>query len=541
MSQDSLAADVVIVGAGVAGSLLAYKLAGAGVSVLLLEAGPRIKREEALERFEKSARKGPNSPFAASPIAPHPDTDDMSAYYLNRGPDCFKGIYLRGVGGTTWHMGGTASRYRPSDLRMRSLFGVAIDWPISYDDLLPYYEEAERETGVSGDPSFDEGAPRRTPFPMPPVPASYLDKKVAEVLPKLGLSLAVFPQFRNTRDYDDRLRCCGSASCIPICPIGAKWDASFHAAKAEARHARLEADAVVTKIEVGSDGRVRGLRFLRPDRSEGKAKGKIYVIAAHAIETPKLLLMSRSERAPNGVANGSGMVGRNLMGQIDQATIGLTREPVYPYRGPVETSGIVEFRDGSFRATQAAVGTSPLNTGWQRAIGPLDYAVGLIKNGYWGETLRQCVAEHTACELMIGSTAEMLPDESNRIVPDFDHRDGAGVPRPRIHFKIDDYAKRGLADAIDRHNRIFAALHATEVDTHPMVASTAVILGTARMGTDPKTSVVDSEMRSHDHSNLFIVGGANFPTGGVLPPTLTIAALALRAAQTIQRSLLSSR
>jgi len=424
---------------------------------------------------------------------------------------------------------------------MRSLFGVAIDWPISYDDLMPYYEEAEFETGVSGDPSFDEGAPRRTSFPMPPVPASYLDKKVAEVLPALGLSLAVFPQFRNTLYYHDRPPCCGNASCIPICPIGAKWDASVHAAKAKHLNARLETDAVVTKIDVGVDGRVRGLRFLRPDLSEGKAKGKLFVIAAHAIETPKLLLMSRSERTPNGVANGSGMVGRNLMGQIDQVTVGLTREPVYPYRGPLGTSGIVEYRDGSFRAKQAAVGTSPLNAGWQRAIGPLEYAEGLAKNGYWGEQLRQRVAERTARELMIGSTAEMLPDESNRIVPDFDHPDRAGVPRPRIHFKIDDYAKRGLADAVDRHNRIFAALHATETETRPMAASTAVILGTARMGTDPKTSVVDSELRSHDHSNLFIVGGANFPTGGVLSPTLTIAALALRAAQTIQRSLLSSR
>jgi choline dehydrogenase-like flavoprotein len=269
-------------------------------------------------------------------------------------------------------------------LHKTALFGVAVDWPISYDDLLSYYEEAERETGVSADPSFDEGAPRRTPFPMPPVPASYLDNKVAEVLPTLGLTLKVLPQFRNTVDYDDRPTCCGNASCVPICPIGAKWDASVHAAKAEALGARLEANAVVTKIDVGDDGRVSGLRFLRPDRSEHRASGRFFVIAAHAIKTPKLLLMSRSERAPHGVANGSGRVGRNLMGQIDQVTIGLTRDPVYPYRGPIGTSGIVEYRDGPFRTTRAAVGTSLSNAGWQRAIGPLEYAEHLAQKGLWG-------------------------------------------------------------------------------------------------------------------------------------------------------------
>lgn len=147
------------------------------------------------------------------------------------------------------------------------------------------------------------------------------------------------------------------------------------------------------------------------------------------------------------------------------------------------------------------------------------------------------VADRVARELKIGSTAEMPPDESNRIVADFDRRDAAGVPRPRIFFKIDDYAKRGLRDAIPRHERIFAALGASEMRRHPPTATSAVILGTARMGRDAKTSVVDAELRAHEHDNLFIVGGANFTTGGVLTPTLTIAALALQAAKTIEAAL----
>jgi choline dehydrogenase-like flavoprotein len=534
-----MTADVVVIGAGTAGSLLAHRLARVGASVLILEAGPRIDRSDAVERFWSSATKSPNSPYPAGPLAPQPDTGDGGAYYVNDGPDLFQGLYLRGVGGTTWHMGGTAMRYRPSDFRLRSLFGVGVDWPIAYEDLDPWYEEAERETGVSGDAAHDWGAPRRAPLPMPAVPASYLDQVVAGVLPSLGLSLRVFPQFRNTQDFDDRPACCGNATCVPICPIGAKWDGSVPAAKAEKAGARLVPDAVVFRMEVGDDGNVASVQFKRPDGSVGQARGRIVVLAAHAIETPKLLLMSRSERMPAGIGNSSGNVGRYLMGQIDQVAIGLTREPVYPYRGPVGTSGIVEYRDGPFRADLAAAGTSLSNAGWARALGPLRYGAELAGRGVRGTALAKQVAHRVARELMIGSTAEMLPSPDNRIVPAFDLLDAAGLPRPRLTFRIDDYAKRGLAVAIERQNRIFAALGATEIRTFPMSSSTATVIGTARMGADPKTSVVDPQLRAHDHRNLFVVGASAFPTAGVLPPTLTIAALALRAAGTIEAELRS--
>jgi choline dehydrogenase-like flavoprotein len=372
---------------------------------------------------------------------------------------------------------------------------------------------------------------------MPEVPATYLDKMVANVLPPLALSMQVFPQFRNTVDFDNRPTCCGSASCEPICPIGAKWDGSVAAAKAEAAGARLVPDALVIALEIGPDGQVSRARFRRPDGSTGDATGRIFVVAAHAIETPKLLLASRSERAPNGVANSSDAVGRYLMGQIDQAAIGLTRDPVYPYRGPIGTSGIVEFRDGTFRSSEAAVGTSVSNAGWRRALGPLVYAAEQARRGRRGEALARAVAWQTARELMIGSTAEMLPNPDNRVVAEFERLDGAGMPRPRVTFRIDDYAKRGLASAMVRQDRILAALGCTATRTFPMGSSTAIILGTARMGTNPKSSVVDPELRAHDHRNLFLVGGSAFPTSGVLPPTLTVAALALRAGDTIKASL----
>ena len=168
-------------------------------------------------------------------------------------------------------------------------------------------------------------------------------------------------------------------------------------------------------------------------------------------------------------------------------------------------------------------------------MGPQATALALIDQGLRGQRLQHEIAWHTARELTIGSTAETLPDASNRIVPDETETDAIGFPRPRISYRMDDYAKAGLRIATRRHEMIFAALHSTEVKTFPMVTSSGTILGTARMGSDPRRSVVDRDLRAHDHPNLFIVGGMVFPTAGVQPPTLTIAALALRASAKIRR------
>jgi len=351
------------------------------------------------------------------------------------------------------------------------------------------------------------------------------------------MSLGVFPQARNSVFYDDRPQCCGNTSCVPLCPIGAKYDASVHAAKAEQAGARLETGAVVHRLETDADRRISAVHFRRPDGSDASAAGRIIVLAAHGIETPKLLLMSRDERTPAGVANSSDAVGRYLMAQIDQGTRGLTKAPIYPYRGPVLTSAIREFRDGPFRAMHAAIGTSLSNEGWGHAMGPQATAVRLIDQGLRGKRLQDAIARHTERELVLGSTAETLPDAANRIVPDDTRTDAIGIPRPRIHYRIDDYAKAGLALAVRRHEAIFAALESTEVRTFPMVTGSSAILGTTRMGDDRRRSVVDRDLRAHDHANLFIVGGMVFPTAGVHPPTLTIAALALRAAAKIAREL----
>jgi choline dehydrogenase-like flavoprotein len=530
-----LNADVVIVGSGVAGSLIAWRLAAAGVKVLILEAGPQIDRVEAFKSYLAARDKNASAPYPPATYAPAPQWNPGNDYYINTGPDTFRGMYTRGVGGSTWHWAGSVLRYRPSDFRMKSRFGVGLDWPISYEELAPFYDEAEQVLGVAGSHTESWGAPRASDYPMPPIPPSYLDNVVGDVLGPLSMSLAVFPQARNSVFYDERPQCCGNASCVPLCPIGAKYDASVHVTKAEKAGARLETGAVVHRLEIDANGRVSTVHFRRPDGTAGSAVGRTVVLAAHAIETPKLLLMSRDERTPKGVANSSDTVGRYLMSHIDQGTRGLTKTPIYPYRGPVVTSAIREFRDGPFRKDHSAIGTSISNEGWRR-VGPQATAIALIDQGFSGQRLQEGIAWRTERELTLGSTAETLPDATNRIVPDETRTDAIGIPRPRIHYRIDDYAKAGLTLAMRRHEAIFAALQSTEVETFPMVTSSGTILGTTRMGNDPRQSVVDRDLRAHDHANLFIVGGMVFPTAGMHPPTLTIAALALKAAPEIRAS-----
>lgn len=528
--------DVVIVGAGVAGALIADSLAGKGLSVLLLESGPQLpSRAQLMENYWANPIKTPDSPYPDSPYSPRPVNKNPRGYFVQQGPELFTANYERMAGGTTWHWLGTSLRLIPSDFAMKSLYGVAVDWPISYADLEPWYQKAEIELGVAGDASTHTIAPRSTPFPKRPIAMSYLDKKFQEALKGKNyidktLTVSATPQ---ARDPDI---CQGSRSCIPLCPTGAKYEARRHVERAQEKGARLIVEAVACHIAHNSDGKITSVQYRRWDKSQETAVGKQYVIAANAVETAKLLLMSRQEGSPNGLANRSDQVGRNLMDHPIQLSWAASKEVLYPYRGPVSTAGIENLRDGSFRKTRSAYRIEIHNDGWVWPTGGGEHAVQeLINQGFYGKQLRELLRKECNTHVCLSSLAEQLPDPQNRVTLS-DQKDAFGIPRPAIQYSFDDYLHKGLNSAREAHDFIFQSLGVTASFHSDQIPSAGHLIGTYRMGSNPKESVVDRDQRSHDHPNLFLVGSGVFPTAGSANPTLSIAALCLRTAELIAAS-----
>jgi choline dehydrogenase-like flavoprotein len=528
---DRFEADVVIVGAGIAGTLVGHRLARAGVRVVILESGPWVDRGEALRAYRNNPVKTPEAPYPLQPYAPRPSVLDLrDGYYVQDGPATFGSTYERRVGGTTWHWQGTAMRLVPNDFRLRSLYGVGRDWPIGYEELEPWYVEAEKAIGVAGDPDDDLGSPRSAPYPLPPIPASYLDRRIDAVLRPQGLRVRLSPHARNSVPFQGRPPCCGSNTCVPICPIGAKYDASVHARLAQQSDARIVDRAIAHRIDVDEDGSVKVVAFKRPDGSEHEAVGKYVVIAAHGIETPRLLLMSRSDGRPAGVANSSGQVGRNLMDHPVQVSLALARDPVYPYRGPEEISGIEHMRDGTFRMRHAAFRMPIGNDGWSFGGDTLVALAGkLIGGGRRGGDLAAALNHDGLRQVRLAALIEQLPNPDNRVTL-AEQRDALGLPRPRITYHYDEYTLGAVGEARRLAGLVFDGLGATQRQHVASLFGAGHIMGTYRMGTDARDSVVDTFGRTHDHANLFLVGSGVFPTGATANPTLTLAALALRTA-----------
>jgi choline dehydrogenase-like flavoprotein len=229
------------------------------------------------------------------------------------------------------------------------------------------------------------------------------------------------------------------------------------------------------------------------------------------------------------------MVGRNLMDHPIQLSWCVTGEPIFGYRGPLSTSGIENLRDGAFRANRSAFRIEMHNDGWEfPGRQPYQSIADFTSQGLRGKELRAAVAARGERDFALASLNEQLPNPDNRVEPAYDVLDPIGIPRPRIHYRVDQYTLDGMAEARNRHDQVFDALGATFRQHGEGFYGAGHIMGTTRMGSDPKTSVVDKDQRSWDHKNLFMLGSGNFPTTGTANPTLTLAALALWAADTIK-------
>lgn len=613
--------DVVIVGAGISGALIAKQLGLAGKKVLILESGAGIpsNNNENMLRFYTSVAKVPESPYSpdlfnppgsatltnpATQDAPRPTVltldaatwqDPSKSYLIQAGPKAFASTYERVAGGTVRHWLGTSLRFVPNDFKTKSTYGQMVDWPLGYDDLEPWYGKAEGEIGVSAD-TKDQSylgikfAPNYS-YPMPAIPASLVDQAVAKAadymeIDNIGLNVTGTPAGRNSIPYQGRRVCAGNTNCIPICPISAKYDPSVTLnAALDTGNVTLWPFTVAKQVLVGADGQVSGVEYLQYDKPNGPAtrSGTVsatrYVLAAHAIETPRLLLMSTNGgRTPNGVANKSGQVGKNLMDHPLYLAWALAKEPVYGYRGPLATSGIESLRDGPFRTNRAAFRIEIGNEGWNFPINdPYTTTVDMINGtnasklnpltppgtqptgkpvAHWGQDLVATLNDRLSRQFRLGFLVEQTPEDGNYVSLSATEFDNLGLPRPEIHYDLSDYTKAGLVKARETASQIFKRMGATEftkqpeleeAETDPTVVladdngkQTAIrffgsghIVGTYRMGDDPATSVVDKYQRSWDHKNLFLVGSGVFPTVATGNPTLTLAALALQAADAV--------
>ncbi|KFD22359.1 MULTISPECIES: GMC family oxidoreductase [Tatumella] len=537
MSQTTTDADVIIIGSGVMGGLLATRLLQAGKSVIIVEAGPRVTRQEIVERFRNSPFKmsltnmklqGVGSPYPDLPYVPSTYGD----YLQQVGPVKYPTKYLRVVGGTTWHFGSALWRMIPNDFRLQSLYGHGRDWPLSYDDLEPWYCDAEYELGVSGVDGQDESGhggkawpPRSKPFPMPGLPTSYMFDRLSELLGKGGYNPVLEPNGRATRPWGNRPVCAGNNNCNPVCPIGAKYDGTRHIDEAERLGAKLLDNSVVYNIEADDSGKITRIWYRKPDRSEHSLTANVFIVAAYGIESPKLLLMSVSEKYPKGIANSSDQVGRNLMGHTGISMNFMMDEDVWPGQGPTELLVYLNNRDGEFRKQFPSYKIKVRNT-----VPTADYAASLISKGILGSELDAELRRQSARSLNFAIDFETVPLPENRIVPSKTKTDAIGIPLPELSYSVTDYWQAGKNEGLKDFANFAKLLGGKILKIDTSYQDRQHIMGTTIMGDDPKNSVVNSDCRTHDHPNLYIAGTSVMPSTSCMNPTLTGAALTLRLA-----------
>ncbi|MFF2774250.1 GMC family oxidoreductase [Streptomyces sp. NPDC058052] len=581
--------DVIVVGAGVAGSLVAHRLGLRGRRVPVLEAGAAGSGDHG---GAATAAEAPGPPYRSHPAAPWPDvaTDltgtegrpgfAAAGHLRQDGPLPYASGYVRANGGTGNVWTGLAPRMLPEDFDTER-FGYGRRWPLTYDELEPHYREAEEELGVAAD--VDEQRerlglpfPEDYVFPMLPLPAARLDRVLAArldgrrvkdpvALHEVGLKVVGTPHARNGvpnprydggRGHlprgrggrpDPDSRCVGSARCIPHCPSYAKYTPL----KTQGRWGpgvTLRDRAVVSRVLVDGRGRATGVEFRSYDGAVSVARADVVVLAAHAVENARLLLLS-------GLARRSGQVGRNLMDHPVLLTWGLLPVDAAPYRGPGSVSGFEGFRAGPARRLRAPFRIEFGTWGWIWARGPVDTDVRhfLDERGLTGGELRRAVGDRIRRQFTLQFEMEQGADPANRVTLHPRERDALGLPLPLVTYDLDGHVRAGMAAARAVSDQIFALLGAEDHTAYAPAAAwpgrfehdgrlhgyrgAGHAAGTHVMGDSPGTSVVDSWQRCWDHPGLYAVGCGSMPSVATSNPTLTMAALALRSAGRIEAEL----
>jgi len=503
-------ADICIVGAGAAGGVLAYELSKAGFKVVAIEAGPFWNPQTDFASDELTAQS-----LAWQDTRLSTGKNPLTFGHNNSG---------RGVGGGTVHFTGVFLRFHESDFKTKTLDGVGEDWPISYQDLEPYYNKIEHDIAVSGPKHFPWGN-YNGPYPYPErEPISANAQVFREGCEKLGIPSVVAPLAIISAPFDGRPPCINRGFCNQGCMPNSKFSTLVHhIPKAIDNGAEVLSDCMVTRINVDKQGKVTGVTFMH-DNKEYRQKAKLVILAAFAVETPRLLLHSACSQFPNGMANSSGLVGRYLMPHTGHDMYAKFDHEVRLYKGTPVLATCQEFYE-----TDESRGFARGYTLHAHGSRPVEMAQGLAKSaGIWGKDLYEIMRDYNYYG-RITQVGEVLPDINNSVSLG-QEADEYGMPKPVVSFSYGENDRKLIDHGVKKANEILQAAGGKPAFTVP---DTAHLLGGARMGEDPKQSVVNKFCRSHDIPNLYVCDASVFVTSGGGNPTETVMAIASRTADHI--------
>lgn len=519
MADTADIADVVIVGAGASGAAAAFALAQAGLNIVCLEQGdwptPSAYPSTGLDWEMRKSRD-------ASPI---PNVrQGRGDYPIDCSTSPIDVANFNGVGGSTVLYSAHFPRFKPSDFCTKSLDGVGEDWPISYADLEPYFAKNDAMMGVAG----LDGDPAYPPIDglMPPIPPGRLGHTLARGFNALGWHW--WPSYAAiaTRARDGRAACLNLGPCNTGCPQGAKASVDVtYWPRALKLGVDLRVNAAVVRV-LTEDGRAVGVVY-RQDGQEHTLRAKCVALAANAVGTARVLLASAHEGHAEGLANQSGLVGRNLMLHPLGYVEAVFDHDLQTDRGP-QGASIYSHEFYETRPEHAFKRGYTLHV--LRGSGPVETAVaGLSRRQLrLGETLHQDMARIYNRKAFMSVICEDLPEASNRVVLDEGRTDGFGMPGVRVDYALGDNSKAMLTHGLDRGKQLMRAAGGKKIMAFGPVRETGWhLMGTARMGTDPRRSVVRATGEAHDVAGLFVLDGSVFPTSSGVNPASTIQAVSL--------------
>ena len=548
--------DVVIVGSGAGGAAVAWRLTSLGLNVRLLEAGPWFdpQTDYPLDSADWERHRFPVKPGSQATISYgdlgvlEPDFQDLRARHLNpirptpplgtpRRPSPLGYAHVQGVGGSTLHYVGEAHRLHPDAFRSRTLTGEGADWPVTYADLEPYYTIAETQIGVAGE-GEPQGRWRSSDFPMSPHPHSNGAKELLAAGAGIGQIWETNPRAANSRPYDFRPECNYCGQCSRGCPIGDKGSADVTFIRKALATGRLDLldRAVVTKLNSGAAGQISSVVFVR-DGIAHQLETPHLILAGGAVQSPRLLLLARSSDQPDGLANGSGLLGRNFMETLFIRGAGLVEGLSNNHMGlPSDVTcwdktAPVASGEGGYKMTHTTLDIG-LN-------GPAAFAARMVSG--FGPSLKRDLRKHFGSALAVSAIGQVVSDERSYVDTDPERTDDLGLPVARIHSVLTEGSLARLRAMKQDVTTVLeaAGTNIVEEDNSWNLFQATHVFGTAQMGQDSSTSVVDPYGQSHDHPNLWILDASIFPTsGGGEAPSLTIMALAIRGADKLAGHLL---